>query len=431
MSLLRRFCLYGFLKNQQYYEPFLILFFLKHGLSFAAIGLLIAFREGSVALMEIPSGAVADVFGRRKSMVLSFSAYIVSFLIFYLSSEFLFFMLAMFSFSIGEAFRTGTHKAMIFAWLKNEGRDDQKTSVYGQTRSWSKFGSALSLPLAVVLVFTTGEYAVLFLASALPYMLNTFNILSYPKWLDKEAPSHNTSHNREQTEDSKGRSNPNFSLITVFRALRSSILEAFRLPPLREILIESMCFEGLFKTAKDYIQPILVALIVSVSLFPEMERTRQVAILTGCVYFILYILSGLAATQAGRFRDKTGGDESSATRLWRLDLVVFIVIGIGMSSGATWIVVVAFMGLAILQNLWRPLLVSRCATHCRENRMATLLSIESQAKSLFTCLFAPLVGWGVDSLTARNGEIRFLPVSLLGIFVSLVIIVSRKSTPKP
>ena len=47
-------------------------------------------------------------------MIQSFMAYIISFLIFYLASGFWLMMLAMTSFAFGEAFRGGTHKAMIF-----------------------------------------------------------------------------------------------------------------------------------------------------------------------------------------------------------------------------------------------------------------------------------------------------------------------------
>ncbi|MBW1912538.1 MAG: MFS transporter, partial [Deltaproteobacteria bacterium] len=43
--MLRKFSLYGFLKNQQYYDYFLILAFRQMGLSYFMIGLLIAFRE--------------------------------------------------------------------------------------------------------------------------------------------------------------------------------------------------------------------------------------------------------------------------------------------------------------------------------------------------------------------------------------------------
>ena len=55
--MLFRFSLYGFLKNQRYFEPFLVLIFLEKGLSFFLIGLLIGFREVVVDLLEIPSGA--------------------------------------------------------------------------------------------------------------------------------------------------------------------------------------------------------------------------------------------------------------------------------------------------------------------------------------------------------------------------------------
>ena len=80
--MLTRFSLYGFLKNQQYYDYFLILAFIQMGLSYFMIGLLIAFREFIINIMEVPTGAIADLFGRRKSMILSFVSYIISFLIF-------------------------------------------------------------------------------------------------------------------------------------------------------------------------------------------------------------------------------------------------------------------------------------------------------------------------------------------------------------
>jgi hypothetical protein len=67
--MLFRFSLYGFLKNQRYFEPFLVLALLEKGLGFFEIGLLIGFRELTVNLLEIPSGAVADVWGRRRSMI--------------------------------------------------------------------------------------------------------------------------------------------------------------------------------------------------------------------------------------------------------------------------------------------------------------------------------------------------------------------------
>jgi len=71
--MLARFSLYGFLKNQRYYEPFMILLFLERGFSFTQIGILVAFREIWINLFEVPSGALADMYGRRRCMILTFS----------------------------------------------------------------------------------------------------------------------------------------------------------------------------------------------------------------------------------------------------------------------------------------------------------------------------------------------------------------------
>ena len=143
-----RFSLYGFLKNQQYFEPFFILFCLERGMSFGLIGLLIAFREIWICILEVPTGAVADVTGRRKAMIFSFISYIISFAVFFMARDIWYFFPAMFFFALGEAFRTGTHKAVIFDWLKHENRAGDKTEIYGYTRSWSKICSATSLPIS-------------------------------------------------------------------------------------------------------------------------------------------------------------------------------------------------------------------------------------------------------------------------------------------
>ena len=182
--MLARFSLYGFLKNQRYYEPFIILFFLEKGLSFAQIGLLVAFREFWINIAEIPSGALADLYGRRRCMVLSFGSYLLAFLLFGVSRSYPHLFGAMFFFAIGEAFRTGTHKAMIFTWLRLQGRKEDKTLVYGYTRSWSKLGSAFSIILATLFVMVHSSYASVFYYSMIPYLMGLLNFMGYPRELE-------------------------------------------------------------------------------------------------------------------------------------------------------------------------------------------------------------------------------------------------------
>jgi len=83
-----KFCLYGFFKNLKFFEPFLILFFLEKGLTYTQIGSLYAIREIGINLLETPTGFMADALGRKRTMISSFTSYILSFIVFYLADGF-------------------------------------------------------------------------------------------------------------------------------------------------------------------------------------------------------------------------------------------------------------------------------------------------------------------------------------------------------
>jgi MFS family permease len=228
-----RFSLYGFLKNQKYYEPFILLAFLQMGLTYTLIGLLIAFRELMVNLMEIPSGAIADVWGRRRSMIVSFFAYILHFSLVGTAGTFalnglisfplliVLLFVSMLFFAVGDAFRTGTHKAMIFTWLRLQGRSDAKTEVYGYTRSWSQIGSAVSVLIACCFVYFSRSYVQIFYFSIIPYVINIINFMGYPKELD-------------------GEGNEDANLGRILAHIKESFTGIFQKKSLRRLILESM-----------------------------------------------------------------------------------------------------------------------------------------------------------------------------------------------
>ena len=79
-----------------------------------------------------------------------------------------------------------------------------------------------------------------------------------------------------------------------------------------------------------------------------------------------------------------------------------------------------FVALAMLQNFWRPVQVTRFDTYSDTSKGATILSIESQAKSVFTMIVAPALGFAVDCC-------GFWPIGALGAFIAAAAIVT---TPK-
>ncbi len=171
-----RFAAYGFLKNLNFYEPFLILYFRSLGLSFLKIGFLFSVSEVATYLLEIPTGIFADAYGRRKAMVASMSSYIIAFLVFYSFSSFPLLALGMVLLALGDTFRSGTHKAMIYEYLKIKGMYDLKVEYYGATRSFSQLGSAFNAILSALVVIFTKDYRKVFLFALIPYTLNLINL---------------------------------------------------------------------------------------------------------------------------------------------------------------------------------------------------------------------------------------------------------------
>ena len=395
--MLARFCLYGFLKNQKYFEFFLFLAFREEkGLSFTQIGLLIGFREICINLLEVPTGAVADVLGRRKAMILSHLAYMGAFAIFGLCDRLGLLFAAMFLFSIGEVFRTGTHKAIIFDWLEHEGRGDEKTRTYGFTRSWSNLGSALSAAIAAALVFAMGTYSTAFLFCLVPYAINIVNFLTYPQYLD-----------RPHGADRKA--------ADVARTLIGALRDAVRNRRLRRLLAESMGFEGLHKASKDYVQPILKATALSLPLLYWRTEVERAAVLVGAVYVVMELLGSFASRHADTLAKAAGGEARAARWLWVLDLGVFAALAGGIVTGLPGLAIAAFVALAIAQNFWRPILISRVAQCAEASRMATVLSMESQCKTLFTAAAAPILGLAVDVMPAQY---KFLPIAAMGVLIA-------------
>lgn len=403
--MIRRFSLYGFLKNQRYFEPFIILFFLQQGLSFTQIGFLIAFRELFINLMEIPSGAIADSFGRRRSMILAFVSYIISFAVFGFSQDYWHFFVAMFFFAIGEAFRTGTHKAMIFTWLRIEGRLDEKTKVYGYTRSWSKIGSAVSTILAVAFVLLTNDYAYVFFFAIIPYIAGLINFMAYPRELE-------------------GQPSERVSIRDVAVHLWECIRAALVVRRLRRLIVESMSFEGVYKAVADYLQPVVKNMALLLPIFLAWGETRRSAVMIGVVYVILYLVSAYASRNSHRLTGHAGGEEGGSRLLWKVVFILYIALIPLLFFGYYYVAVIGFIALALIQNFWRPILISRFDAFASETKGATVLSIESQAKSVSTMIIAPVLGAAVDFAQKHSLGGEFWPVAAIAAVVALLILLT-------
>ncbi len=89
---------------------------------------------------------------------------------------------------------------------------------------------------------------------------------------------------------------------------------------------------------------------------------------------------------------------------------------------------VTFVLLHVLQNLWRPVLISRFDSHSDERQGATVLSIESQSRRAATMLLAPALGFAVDLVRANQWGGEFWPVGLVGTAMAIVFFAVKPKT---
>ncbi|PKL13390.1 MAG: MFS transporter [Spirochaetae bacterium HGW-Spirochaetae-8] len=370
-----KFCAYGFLKDLRFYEPFLMLFFLEKGLTYFQIGGLYAVREIFINLMEIPSGVFADALGRKRTMIISFLAYIVSFTGFYLASDYWMLLVAMFLYAFGDAFRTGTHKAMIFDYLQLKGWLHLKTHYYGHTRSWSQRGAALSALIAAALVFRQGSYAPVFLFTIIPYVLDMLLIASYPKSLNGP------------------RTNSARTVMEEFKHVLAALITSFKRPQAFRAIANQAVYSGYYKACKDYLQPILKSLAVGLPVFLSLAGEERTAILTGLVYFSLYLLTSLASRKSGVFADRFNNLETP------LNGTLLAGVGIGLLSGLALLLelpllaVLLYIGIYVIENLRKPMGIAYVSERMDKAALASSLSVESQAETLFSAVIALLLGF--------------------------------------
>ena len=373
--MFRKFSLYGFLKNLRFFEPFILLFFRDADLSFFQIGVLFSIRDVATNLLEVPTGVYADTFGRRRSMVMAFVAYILSFILFFLLPGFAFYALAMILFAFGEAFRTGTHKALILEHLKLHGMQHLKVEYYGRTRAASQLGSALNSLVAAALVFTTGNYRYIFVASILPYVIDLVNLATYPKELDGELVRLRKGEIGEQ-----------------LRSTLKTFAGVLRDPLAMRAILNSSGFDSFFKATKEYLQPILKALAISLPVLVLLDDTKRSALIIGAVYFGIYILTSYASRSAASF----GRRFKSISQGINVTFVIGAVCLFGAGLATRWqldvLAILVFLALYLLHNVRRPMNVALISDQISNRVMAAGLSAESQFTTILMAILSPILG---------------------------------------
>lgn len=388
-TLVLRFCLYGFLKNLMFFEPYLWIVLVQWGVSLGKIGLLISVQKVVCYVFELPSGLLADRWGMRRQLCLCFVFYILSFAFYYSGRlHFSFLLVASVLYGLGEAMRSGTHKAMVMLWLQRHGLTRCKSFLYGKTRSWSLAGSGVSAVASIVIMIAVaraGATENIFLWSVLPYIADLAMVASYPEYMD-----------RGSGDEPKpaAPSAPAPAWWSQPQADLRALLAVLQDGPRRRCLLSSCTFMAYHDILKHFIQAIV--LLYGARAFGYREwsgHETQQTVLLGLTYGVFYFLSAPVTRNAYKVQRRFASGKAAMDSIQTAYAALLLVGAVALWLDAAALLPLLYVGLYATYNLFHPIRLATIADLAGKELRATLLSADSLLQTLVVSVGAPAAGF--------------------------------------
>ncbi|MEJ5266464.1 MAG: MFS transporter [Bacteroidales bacterium] len=124
--------------------PIIVLFYQENGLSLKDVLTLQAIYSIAIIVLEIPSGYLADIWGRRNTMIFGAILGTLGFGIYSLSYGFLGFLIAELTLGTAQSFISGSDSALLYDTLKLKNKENQYIKYEGRVLSLGNFAETIA-----------------------------------------------------------------------------------------------------------------------------------------------------------------------------------------------------------------------------------------------------------------------------------------------
>jgi MFS family permease len=172
-SFLRNYYLAGFFEDFVFAYAIYTVFFNIRGLSVFQISVLLGWWALAVLVFEIPTGALADRWSRKRMLVLApimKSGCFVTW--FFARGDFYLYGLGFVFWALSESFVSGTTQALLYDQLKHYGKTDDYERALGKKTFFSHLALAVSLISGGFIASYNLDWAILF--SVMPLLFSAF-----------------------------------------------------------------------------------------------------------------------------------------------------------------------------------------------------------------------------------------------------------------
>jgi MFS family permease len=371
-----KYYLFSFLRDFTLFSAVLVPFFTQWGnISFTQVQLLQSWFMLWVFLLEIPTGAIADYFGRKISLFLGALAMAVGVIIYGSIPNFYIFLFGEFILAISMALMSGADNALLFDSLKELGREDEIKKITGKSNAFNLFGLFISAPLGSLIAAKLGLNAPMYLSS-IGYLIALFVALSFCETKVQDSTSESKRYLVVVKEG--------FKYFKNHKTLKLLAIDA--------ILVNS----GAYFVIWLY-QPLFTSINISVLYFGLFH-----ALLVGSEILISHNFERL---------EKIFGSSQNYLHFSTIIIAIFFIIVAIHPNFLTIILFLIFSGGFGLTRM--DLMSAYMNKLIPSNRRATILSSISMFRRFALVLLNPIIGFAADrSLSLALFVISLLPLSV-------------------
>ena len=335
--------------------PIIVLFFQEHGLSLTQIMFLQPIYSISVAIFEIPSGYLADLFGRKNTIVMSTFLSFIGFLIFSFFGGFYAFAIAEVLIGIGGSLMSGSDSALLYDTLIETGDKRTYTKIEGRNYAIGNFSEAAAGILGGFLAVGSIYLPV--------YVQTAILFLSIPIALSLVET---TVHNDNKLEKSSK---------AILDILRFTMIENKQL---KWLIIYSSAMGVATLSMAWFAQPFFKEIGISIAYF-------------GILWAGLNFSAGITSFNSHKF-DKLENNRMLSSLALAMLLSFFL---LGINSNLFGLLFILFVYL--LRGIVTPILRNAINRNTTSNKRATVLSIRSFIIRISFAISAPFLGYIADN----------------------------------
>lgn len=166
-----RYYAHNFFRQLGFFSAVLVPFFTDWGgISLFQVQLLQSWFALCIFILEVPTGAVADYFGRKWSVALGGAVAAIGALVYGSMPNFWVFMLGEFLLAAGAALTSGADQALLYDSLVHAKKEGKSKEIFARAHTFTLLGVMLSAIIGSVIAMKLSLNATMFL-SAIPFMI--------------------------------------------------------------------------------------------------------------------------------------------------------------------------------------------------------------------------------------------------------------------